>query len=58
MSVCLFICGQQYSKGYERIVIEIVWRGLGWYNEELIKFWWVAGSSKMSIWAKNIIAVE
>ena len=27
LSVCLFVCGQHYSKSYERI--EILWRGHG-----------------------------
>ena len=37
---------------------EILWRGLEWYNEELITFWWWCWSSKMSKWEKKtIIAV-
>ena len=46
--VCLSVCKQHYSKSYEWIAIKKIWRGPGWYSEELIDFWWWSGSSTMS----------
>ena len=36
---------------------DFLWRGLEWYNEELIIFWWRSGSSKMSKWATYTVIV-
>ena len=36
---------------------EMLWRGPGWQNKQLIKFWWLSASSVMSKWARNTIIV-
>ena len=55
--VCLFVCGQHYSKKLWMDWDEMYWKGPGWHNEELIKFWWWSRYSKMSKCAKNTILV-
>ena len=37
--VCLSVCEQRYSTKVWTDCNEILWKGLRWYNEELIKFW-------------------
>ena len=59
LSVCLVVClfvdniTQKLWMDWD----EILWRGPGWYNEELIKFWWWFRSSKMSKRAKHTIII-
>ena len=48
--VCLSVCLWTLLKKLRMDCDEMLWRGLRWYNEELIKFWWWSGSSKMSKW--------
>ena len=38
--VCLFVCLWTLLKKLWTDWDEILWRGPGQYNEELIKFWW------------------
>ena len=52
--VCLFVCGQHYSKSYERIGMKCYGRAL---SSTRIKFWWWSGYCMMSKRAKNTVIV-
>ena len=57
--VCLFVC--LFADNITQKVMNGFWwnfqRGLGKYNEGLIKIWWWSGPSTMSKWPKNKMAV-
>ena len=47
--VCLFVCLWTTLLNKLRTDLDAsLWRGPGWYNEEVIKCWWQSRSSKMS----------
>ena len=57
LSVCLFACllvSKITQKKLWTDCDEIIWRGPGWWKEELMKFCWWSGSSWMSKWAKKL----